>query len=90
MKIDYSSRRTVEYLRKQGYYVVKSARSMGLFDVIAINRKEVILIQAKANQAPRPQEMAKIRAFKDHPDNSKKQIWIWKKQAREPIIKEVK
>ena len=82
--------RTKSYLKKHKYYFMRAGRSYGLFDFIASNKREILFIQTKCNQAPRKNEMERLMAFNNCPRGRvKKQIWIWKRYSKLPIIKEV-
>ena len=86
-----SELRTKKYLRKHGYYYMRSGRSFGPWDFIASNHKELLFIQTKCNQGPRKDEKDRLMTFNSYPKVAciKRQIWIWKTGRREPIIKEV-
>lgn len=86
-----SELRTKKYLLKHGYWFMRAGRSFGPWDFVCCNDKEIIFIQTKCNQGPRSAEMASLIEFNNYPQipQVKKQIWIWKKYQREPIIKEV-
>lgn len=81
--------RTKRYLESKGYYYVRSGRSFGLFDFVAMNEEEILLIQAKCGQGPRKAEQKRLVDFVKYPVFAKKQIWIWRRYERDPIIKEV-
>ena len=66
----------------QGYSCYKSPNVrfyavdiFGLFDLICINKKEVLLVQVKAN---RIRDRKKIQAFTNHPKEVKKIIAVKK------------
>jgi len=67
-------------LSNDGYYVMRSSASLTAFDLIAINREVVRLIQIKRckNQLPSYkkdiEEIRKIRV----PSCCKKELWIWR------------
>lgn len=72
-------------LRKAGYLVVRSAGSLGAFDLIAINEKEIRLLQIKATNAATPlsglyhsemDELAKVT----HPPNATIEFWCWRRR----------
>lgn len=90
MRFPKSELRTRQYLEKRGYYYIKAGGSRGLFDIIALNQEEGLLIQAKANQAPRRPEMEALKGFNNYPAGIRKEVWIWKKYHREPTIMVIK
>ncbi|MFA4991389.1 MAG: hypothetical protein WC569_02295 [Candidatus Omnitrophota bacterium] len=87
MRFPKSELRTRRYLEKLGYYYIRSGRSYGLFDFIALNKEEGILIQAKCNQGPRSAELEALKTFDNYPKGIRKEIWIWKRYHREPMVK---
>ncbi len=42
-------RSVVKKLRRQGYYAMRAAGSFGVFDVLAVNKEEVLGVQCKIN-----------------------------------------
>lgn len=80
----YGKGRRLEYkirgiLEPEGYYVVRSAGSKGLFDIVAIpvgSPKKIKLIQSKSNREPPKKEMALLREF-NCPTYCEKEIWVW-------------
>jgi hypothetical protein len=76
-------RKAKQELIEQGYYVVRSAGSLGLFDLIAFNDKEIIFIQIKATKTARENIMLKederkrLNEFKSIPPNSRIELWCW-------------
>ena len=84
----YYEHKSKALLEKQGYHVTRSAASQGLFDLIAANELDVLLIQVKTRDWPYGEEMKALRAFKV-PPCCKKIIHRWRKGQREPDVKEV-
>ena len=82
-------RKVKKILENQGYICLKSAASLGIFDLVCFNGKEIRFIQVKSNYCP-PKEKRKIKEFDLLPPNSKKEIWVFKDYQREPIIEIVK
>lgn len=86
MSTNYERGRSAEYramrdLEKAGYTVVRSSGSHGPFDVVAVNRLEIRLIQVKRTEGGRlpdlkaaREELARIAV----PENAVKEIWVWK------------
>jgi Holliday junction resolvase len=79
---------TVELLQDQGYVCTRAAGSKGLFDVIAINGIECLLIQCKSNRWPSKKELAAIRAVST-PGNCRKLIHRWVDGRTQPDVKEI-
>lgn len=75
-------------LEGQGYAVTRAAASLGVFDLIAISRRDVVLVQCKSNRWPSSVELEAIRAFQC-PGNARKLIHRWRDGARAPDVREV-
>ena len=81
-------RKTILMLKAAGYTCIRSAASMGPFDILAINPLGIRCIQVKANDWPRPEEREGLRmAALGLPSNARIECWRWNDGAREPIIK---
>lgn len=73
-------------LRSEGWYVVKSAGSFGLFDLVAIKPEGIRLIQCKSGTCSSPLiEYKTLKAFKA-PSNATIELWRYFDYARQPII----
>ena len=80
--------KTIKLLKSMGYQCMRSAASLGPFDIIATNRLGIRCIQVKANAWPGPVEREGLRAAaKELPPNALIECWRWNDNAREPIIK---
>lgn len=75
---EYQARKLLE---KTDFDVVRAGGSIGIFDLIAWNRKQIRFIQVKSNWCS-PQEREAIREYKNCPPNSTKEIWIYKNGDR--------
>lgn len=81
-------RKTIAMLRAAGYLCTRSAASLGVFDVIAINPLGLRCIQVKANHWPGPAERESLRnAARCMPTNAFIEVWRWDDGARKPLIK---
>ena len=81
-------RKTIFHLTAAGYLCIRSAGSLGPFDVVAINSHGIKCIQVKCNTWPRPAERQTLRnAAKALPPNAVVECWKWDDGARKPIIK---
>lgn len=85
-------------LEGNGHYVIRSAGSKGLWDIVAISSEFIILIQSKKTGLPTPKERKAMAEFKC-PPNCIKQIWrfhgkgkktIWTWAANKWLKEEVK
>lgn len=72
-------------LEKDGYYVVRSAASKGIWDLIAIKKENIKLIQVKANNLPGPDERKKMAEFRC-PKIVTKEIWRYYGMGEKQII----
>jgi len=72
-------------LESQGYYVIRSAASKGIWDLIAIDEKEIIFIQSKVRRIPRILERKAMEEFVC-PENSIKQIWRFFGYGKKEIL----
>jgi Holliday junction resolvase len=70
-----------ERLEKDGYYVMRSSGSRSIFDLIALNKSVVRLIQLKRVKGKRgyfAEDIGKIREFSNYPSwICQKELWIW-------------
>lgn len=71
---------------KAGFYCMRSAGSLGMWDFIAINcvTGDVHFVQVKSNRPPRPAEMETLRAFKA--GKFVKFLHIWVDYVRKPKV----
>jgi len=81
-------RKTILMLKAAGYTCIRSAASMGPFDILAINPLGIRCIQVKSNDWPRPEVREGLRmAAMGLPPYARVECWRWNDGAREPIIK---
>lgn len=66
-----------DWYEKQSYFVSRSAGSHSLFDLIAMNKRCLILIQVKSNGISK-KETEQIKNFNNMPIFTKKEVWIKK------------
>lgn len=87
--------KSIKYMEKLGGRSIRSAASLGEWDIISITANNVYLIQVKSNNRPSRLEMEAMKKFKgircSHCGNliSIKQLHQWKDYKREPIIIEI-
>ncbi len=95
--------RARNYLRKKGYYVIRSAGSMGIFDLVAFNDIEIRFIQVKKmkdiyyNRIEHrlsdffADDLKQIKLITT-PNISciSKEFWVYTDKKREPIIMVIK
>ncbi|MBN1436191.1 MAG: hypothetical protein JW936_03880 [Sedimentisphaerales bacterium] len=82
--------KAIKLLESVGYQCMRSAASLGPFDILAMNRLGMRCIQVKANAWPRPEERETLEAAgKNLPSNALIECWRWNDRAREPLIKQL-
>lgn len=80
--------KTIRLLESLGYECMRSAASLGTFDVIGISKSDVVLVQVKSNKLPSAIETETIKLFAC-PFNCRKVIHVWLDRKRLPIVKEL-
>lgn len=78
----------MKLLESAGYACTRAAASLGVFDVIGIGSKDIVLIQVKSNTWPRSDEMEQIKLFRA-PPNARKLIYRYRDRVRLPDVKEL-
>lgn len=78
--------KTMRMLEAEGYACTRAAASLGAWDVIAIRRDGVKLVQSKVNAWPGSVEMERLSLF-ECPDNCTREIWRWDDRARMPRVR---
>lgn len=80
--------KTIRLLESAGYQCMRSAASLGPFDVIATYPLGIRCIQVKANAWPGPVERESLRAAAANlPPNALVECWRWDDYATHPQIK---
>ena len=76
-RFEYEAR---DILEDRGYYVIRTASSPlhGIVDLIAMNKKEILLIQCKRTFKEKKEFMSERLDLKllEVPENVKKELWI--------------
>jgi Holliday junction resolvase len=81
--------KAIKILEAAGYHCTRAAGSLGLFDILAISRQGIRLVQVKSNRNAGLAEREAIQEFSGIPQNASKEIWIFEDYGRVPIIKEI-
>ncbi len=81
-----TERKATEILRRSDFYVVRSGGSLGPFDLVALRRDAVLLIQCKTNRGPSAEEIERIREYSRSLPNARCEIWLFRDYAPEPKI----
>ncbi len=79
-----TERKAMGILRRSDFYVVRSGGSLGPFDLVALRRDAVLLIQCKTNRGPSSEEMERIRDFSRVLPNVTCEVWLFRDWAAEP------
>ena len=95
-RIEYKAKAELE---KDGYYVIRSAGSHGVFDLVAIGFGKLRLIQLKRTRSKKPnidklfkKDMQLIYDFCARhtcPENTDFELWVWKKNGKEWVKRAV-
>lgn len=80
--------RCMKILEAAGYACTRAAASLGVFDIVAINRHGVRLIQVKSNRAPAPAEREAMQLF-PAPPSCTKEYWVFVDRRKDPVQTEV-
>lgn len=75
-------------LKAEGYAVVRSAGSHGIWDICAVRKEHVLLLQVKYGCGIDKEELALFGVL-PVPEYTKKEIWIFEPGNKTPKIKEV-
>jgi len=81
--------KAIAILEAAGYSCTRAAGSLGMFDIVAISRQGLRLVQVKSNRDAAPAEREAIELFDGIPPGASKEIWIFRDYARAPIIKAI-
>lgn len=79
-------RKTMDWLEAEGYACTRSAASLGCWDIVAISKTHIRVIQVKSNTWPGSLEMEAMVAFQC-PAYVSKEIWRWDDNARWPRVR---
>jgi Holliday junction resolvase len=80
--------KAIRILEAAGYSCTRAAGSLGMFDIVAISRQGIRLVQVKSNRDAPPAEREAIQEF-SAPANASKEVWIFEDYGRTPVIKEI-
>jgi Holliday junction resolvase-like predicted endonuclease len=87
--------KSMKFLEKLGGKCLRSAASLGEWDIIALTANNVYLVQVKSNRKPPLLEMRAMKKFKGIRCSkcgnliTKKELHQWNDYARTPIITEI-
>lgn len=80
--------KSIRLLESCGYRCMRSAASLGVFDIIAISSVDIILCQVKTRDWPNSIEMEAIKLY-PAPPNARKIVHRWVDRKSLPDVREV-
>ena len=80
--------RSMAVLESGGYRCTRSAASLGVFDIIGVGSRDVVLCQVKTRDWPGSVETEALREFVA-PPSCRKLIHRWRHRQRLPDVKEL-
>lgn len=83
-----NERRSIEIFEAAGYTCVKAGASLGVFDIVAIGSRDIVLCQSKSNGWPGSVEMEAIQNFVC-PSNCRKVVHRWRDRQSLPDVREI-
>jgi Holliday junction resolvase len=78
--------KAIKILTTAGYYCIRSAGSHGFWDIIALSKTGIRLIQCKTNGHYNAIDIEKIQEFKDYPPGCSKELWVFYDRKSIPTI----
>ena len=75
-------------LEAEGFLCTRSGASLGVFDIIGISARSVVLVQVKSGRWPSTAEMQAIREV-PAPRTARKLVHRWRSGVAEPDVREV-
>jgi Holliday junction resolvase len=79
-----TERKAAEILRRSDFYVVRSGGSLGPFDLVALRRDAILLVQCKTNRGASLEELERIREYARALPNACCEVWLFRDYAGEP------
>ena len=82
--------RARDELKSQGYFIIRSAGSRGLVDIVAICADHIKLIQVKVISFGEKKKFIQEQmnlGYLQCPENVFKELWVWEKHARWYVYK---
>jgi Holliday junction resolvase len=77
--------KTIQTLRRDGWHVIRSSRSLTPVDVVAAKNGQIKLIQVKS-RTPTPNDREALKQWGEAFGTPTVEIWIWEKGARKPRV----
>jgi len=73
-------RKARKELEEEGFFAVRSAGSHSKFDIVAINKSKIRLIQLKSVRTKYcsfKKETEELKKFNNCPKNTSVELWVW-------------
>lgn len=83
-----NERRSRQLLEAEGYACTRAAASLGVFDIIGIGGRDVVLVQVKSNAWPGTVEVEAMQEF-PAPANARKLVHRWRDRQGTPDVREI-
>ena len=80
--------RSRDLLEALGYRVMRSAGSLGPFDLVGLSATDLVAVQVKSNRPPGALEIREMQEY-PVPPNCKKLLHVWKDRARLPEVRDL-
>jgi Holliday junction resolvase len=81
--------RSMALLEASGYICTRAGGSLGVWDIIGISSRDVVLLQCKTRDWPGSVEMETLQEFKV-PTNCRKLVHRWRDRQQLPDVKEIR
>lgn len=81
-----AERRGRRVLEAEGYTVVRAGASLGVFDLVAIRRDGLLLVQVKRNRGSGHAERERLAGFNNLPPNATRELWLFRDRQRNTQI----
>jgi len=83
-----NERRSIRILEDAGYRCTRAAGSLGAWDIVGVGATDVVLVQVKTGNWPRPPEMETLQNF-PCPAGCRKLLHLWRDWQRLPDVREI-
>ena len=80
--------KSMRLLEAAGYVCTRAAASIGVWDIVGISSRDIVLLQVKSNEWSRSLEMEAMQQFQA-PPNARKLIHRWRDRQAMPDVKEI-
>ena len=80
--------RSRDLLKALGYRVLRSAGSLGAFDLLGLSATDLVAVQVKTNRPPSALELRELAEY-PVPPHCRKLVHVWKDRQRLPLVQEL-